>query len=242
VVAIVALWGDDHPDLGRIRDERLDERTALALSRGRFPKPYAHVDPNEDAVLAACGSGGWLLAVADGHFGFDAARAALGAVEARGDALVGAPLRRPEMELRELCAAAQDAVVKALEHAVEPRTGSRTALTVALATDADLHVVTYGDTVCVRARGGRGKVVGRGHAFLGPGTVVPPVTRARLRPRDRVAVASDGLTDYLGHDWTHRIAGVLCGSHDPQVAARHLVELAGAGGAGDNVAVAVRLS
>lgn len=239
---VVALWGDEHPDLERIADARVDERTAVALSRGRYPKPYPHVDPNEDAVLAACGPAGRLLAVADGHFGFDAARAALTAVAQRAPALVGESAEPPADGLKETCRAAREAVAAAVASLEQPRADSRTALTVALLTGEHLHVATYGDTVCVRERAGRGKAVGSdGWPFLGPDVGTPKIDRVRLRRRDRVAVASDGLTTYLGRDWVARTAAALAPAEDPRQTAHHLVELAMDGGAGDHIGVGVAL-
>ena len=42
---------------------------SVAISKGGARKTYPHVDPNEDCALFACGRGGSLLAVADGHDG-----------------------------------------------------------------------------------------------------------------------------------------------------------------------------
>lgn len=237
---LIVLWGDEHPVLDEVADARLDEHTAVAISRGRFPKPYAHVDPNEDAVLAAAGPDGLLLAVADGHLGFDAARAAIQAVAERAGALVGV-VGDASAALQDTCRAARDAVAKAVAGAAPPRSDSRTALTVALAVGSHLHTVTYGDTVCVRGRGGRAKVVSESAPFLGPGSGLVPVTRTRLRDGDRMAVASDGLTTYLGRDWPARTAEVLSEGDAAAAAARRLIELAMDGGAGDHVAVGVAL-
>lgn len=54
-----------------------DANVAVALSRGGAAKPYAHTDPNEDAVLAASGARGFLVAAADGHWGLHASEAAI---------------------------------------------------------------------------------------------------------------------------------------------------------------------
>lgn len=238
---LVALWGDEHPDLDRVADARLDELSAVALTRGRFPKPYPHLDPNEDAVLAASGPAGRLLAVADGHAGFDAARAALRAVAAGAPGLLDDPVERPAAALEELCRAARAAVADVVAGADHVRAGSRTALTIALLVDGHVHVATYGDTVCLRARGGRGRAVGAEGPFLAAGADIPDVARARVGSRDRLLVASDGLSNYLGRDWPDRAATLLHASDDPVEAVRNLVELAMAGGAGDNVAVGVLL-
>jgi len=237
---LVGLWGDDHPDLDRVADAQLDDRAAVALTRGRYPKDYGHVDPNEDAVLAANGPAGWLLAVADGHFGFDAARAALGVVAARAPDLLGGS-GNPTRALEDLCRAARAAVVDAVAELERPRRDSATALTLALVTGGHLHVVTYGDTVCLRGRGGKAKVVGESGPFLDPHAGLHEVVRVRMRARDRVAVGSDGLTTYLGHDWPARLAEVLDEEDEPRVAARRLLELAMTGGAGDHVSVGVLL-
>lgn len=238
----VALWGEDHPVLDEVAVAELGERLAVALSRGRFPKPYAHVDPNEDAVLAALGSTGRLLAVADGHYGFDAARAALEAVAQRVDDVADDPGEAdPAASLVDVCAAAERAVTDAVAVAARPRCDSRTALTLVLATNNHLHVATYGDTVCVRVRKGRAKTLGHPVAFLGPGSPMPRVQTIRRRAGDHVVVASDGLTDYLGRDWPARVAGVVEDSTDAPAAVRQLVELAMTGGAGDHIAVGVLL-
>lgn len=237
---LVGLWGEDHPDLDRVADAQLDDRAAVALSRGRYPKDYGHVDPNEDAVLAACGPAGWLLAVADGHFGFDAARAALRVVAARAAAMLDGSAA-PAKALEDASRAAREAVADAVAGLERPRRDSATALTLALITDGHLHVTTYGDTVCVRGRGGKAKVVGESGPFLDPHANLHPVVRVRMRARDRVVVGSDGLTTYLGHDWPTRAAAVLEEEDQPRDAARRLVELAMTGGAGDHVSVGVLL-
>ena len=74
------LRGPDHETLGEIALEEIAPSLALALSRGRFPKGYPHLDPNEDGALAATDGATAVLAVVDGHNGFEAASAALQAV------------------------------------------------------------------------------------------------------------------------------------------------------------------
>ncbi|NQZ95458.1 MAG: protein phosphatase 2C domain-containing protein [Myxococcales bacterium] len=51
--------------------------TAVALSIGGAKKQYSHKDPNEDAAAFADGPGGTLIAVADGHGGYQAAEIAI---------------------------------------------------------------------------------------------------------------------------------------------------------------------
>ncbi len=241
--ALVTLSGADHPELGVVVDARLGDRAAVALSRGRFPKPYRHVDPNEDAVLAAGGPGGWLLAAVDGHLGFDAAGAALGAVADRAPTLVRRGCATPpDVGLEATCRAARDAVNTALRGAFPPRVDSRAALTLTLVRGGRMWVASFGDTVCLRVRGGRTKVIRRhGWPFLGPDVDIPPIVQARVRPSDGIVVASDGLTTYLGRHWAARTASVLASASDPVTAVRGLVELAMDGGAGDHIAVGVLL-
>lgn len=70
------LRGREHLELGAIAVVA-EGRGAIALSLGGARKQYAHVDPNEDAALLALGPAGVLVAVADGHHGFEAAEVAL---------------------------------------------------------------------------------------------------------------------------------------------------------------------
>jgi len=68
--------GREHTELGAV-DIVAEGGAAIAISIGGAKKRYAHVDPNEDAALLALGSAGLLVAVADGHHGFEAAEVAL---------------------------------------------------------------------------------------------------------------------------------------------------------------------
>ncbi len=95
-VSQAALWGDEHTELGEMAVAPLRPSAAVALSRGKFPKGYPHLDPNEDAVLAATDGVTWLLAVADGHNGFDAARAAVAALQTGAAAILKAAAGDPE--------------------------------------------------------------------------------------------------------------------------------------------------
>jgi hypothetical protein len=76
-VRSIVLLGSDHTELEQIAIEELTPNVAIGISRGRFPKGYPHLDPNEDAVFAATDGTTTVLAVADGHHGFDAAREAI---------------------------------------------------------------------------------------------------------------------------------------------------------------------
>lgn len=243
---LVCLAGADVTELGRIATAALDERTALALSRGRFAKGYDAVDPNEDAVLAACGHAGRLLAVLDGHEGTEASHAALASLAA--DAPVTLRDRgqdfQPGAALTALVEHARTAIAEATSEAAPPRDRSRTALVL-------VHLVpneggsgavatwcAYGDGVLVHLHGRRARVLAVPNQFLGPSSPQPHTSVTSMDAGDRLVLASDGLSDHLGRRWTRRLAGTVRGV-TPEAAARGLVEEAHRGGAGDNVAVLV---
>lgn len=197
------------------------------------------MDPNEDAVLVAHAGECWLLVAADGHFGFDAARAALTSAEANvsqtladrqdGRSVVAAVIGR-----------ARAAVNDALSAAEGSRSESRTAFSAVLVRPGEVFAATCGDSSVFRTRGSRIRALTPKSRFLGPDTPTPSVTHSRLRPGDGLVAVTDGFTDYLGAG----IAGALCrelsGSR-PAHAAQALVATAMASGAGDNVGVALLL-
>jgi hypothetical protein len=75
-VKTVLLVGREHGEIGAVAEQALS-RVAVAISRGGVEKRYDYTDPNEDVALAAEGSRGILVAVADGHWGHRAAEVAL---------------------------------------------------------------------------------------------------------------------------------------------------------------------
>ena len=83
------LRGREHTKLGAVA-ALAEGSCAVALSRGGFAKGYPYRDANEDAVAFALGSGGALVAVADGHGGDEAAELAVSMLlEGFGDAWTG---------------------------------------------------------------------------------------------------------------------------------------------------------
>lgn len=236
---IAALYGRDHVELDQIADSTVDDATAIALSRGRFPKGYEHMDPNEDAVLAARLPGGRLLVVADGHNGVEAAHAAVAAIADAAPAILGAEVSDPDAAVDDLFDAARRNVGRVLEDVAEARAHSRTALSVALLTKGAVHTATCGDTAVLVVRGGKGKVVSGTGPFLGPRSALPDVTRTKLRGGEAVVAVSDGVVDYLGLRWVRTAGACVTEAETAHEAAVALVRAAMAGGAGDNIAVAL---
>jgi len=70
------LRGREHLEIGAV-DAVAEGPAAIAISMGGAPKKYVHTDPNEDSVFFAVGAAGTLVAVADGHRGFEASEVVL---------------------------------------------------------------------------------------------------------------------------------------------------------------------
>jgi hypothetical protein len=125
------LLGRAHLAFGEVGELR-DANLGVAISRGGAAKPYAHTDPNEDAVLAASGSRGFLVAAADGHWGLRASEAA---IERLHDAFVSdwvdGPVRSADrwyQAVLHALVALNDAVFAAHAEDVKPRTTFAVAL------------------------------------------------------------------------------------------------------------------
>jgi serine/threonine protein phosphatase PrpC len=238
-VRTLALWGSDHLELGKVAIESLDDRCALALSRGRFPKGYRHLDPNEDAVVLATDGEAWLLAVTDGHSGFDAARASGAALLDQAETVLEAASADPGAAVRTAFEIARQSIAATLSALDEPRASSRTALSVGLIAGGQVHAATRGDTVVVLLREEGAEILGRRVEFLGPETELGSLrpAAAQVGPNDGLILATDGLYDFLGGEWLGKLAASaarLPSSHD---LAADLVEQAFAGGSGDNIGV-----
>lgn len=224
------LLGSDHTQLGAIATATAG-RTAAALSRGRFPKGYPHVDPNEDAVAVADLDDVVLLAVADGH---DAAAAAETAIRAVAETA-------EEIDAADPAALGQltEAVCARIRSDLSPDSPSSTALTIVLVDGSNAQCVTFGDTVALRLRGRRGRRISQPARFLTAAAATPDdgrFTASPLRDGDRIVVASDGLIDFLGRRAIARLGRIDAPTDESWVVAA--VQAAFAGGAGDNVAVA----
>ncbi len=234
---IAALWGSDHTELGEITVTDMPPASAIAISRGKFRKGYPYLDPNEDAVLVATDGTSWLLAVADGHNGFDAAHAAMTAVHTSTAETLAAT--DPEVAIALAITAAHASLVNAVENVDEKRASSATTLALALVSRSGVTVASFGDSMVMVIRDRKLRPVNRRSPFLNAATDPTDVqiTRSTLRSGDMLLLATDGLTDFLVSPQV--LARSLSQSEQPGGLARHAVDLAFAGGAGDNVAVAV---
>lgn len=235
---IAALYGCDHPDLDTVAHDTVGQATAIALTCGRFPKGYQHVDPNEDAVLAAECPAGRLLAVADGHNGVEASHAVIRAIAEHADKALDGSLS-PSDALEDLLDLAIHAVAAVVGHSEPPRDRSRTALSLALVTDGAVYAGTWGDIVVAVVRGRKVRLLGGSAPFLGPRSILPPTDRVRLRRGDVVVALTDGVTDFLGGGWQTELAISVAETASAGQTALRLIETAMAGGAGDNAAAAV---
>lgn len=234
---VAALCGEDFQTLDEIGVSAVAPSLALALSRGRHRKGYPHIDPNEDAVVGAVGQGGRMVAALDGHSGIDAARAAMTAVVEAAPGLVGVdPVRA--WDLTGVFHRARALVAQAITRLEPPRARSRTALSLAVIRGDTLFHATLGDTSLLLVRKGRPRVLSRPTDWLGGRTGTPPVQSVTVRTGDRVVVASDGLTDFLGVGWPQEVARVVT-RRKPEDACVDLVTAAHDRGAGDNVCIAV---
>lgn len=239
---VAVLRGDEHTDLGPAPTLPCGLRCAVGLTRGRHPKPYTHLDPNEDFAACAEGDAGALLAVADGHNGIEAADTAIRHVLTA----LGSPALRPGRPAEELISLLSDAGQAAWEATRAhpyPRRGSRTALGVVLAEGARAQWAVVGD-VAVIAGGPEGVSVLNtlNEVFLGGPTEphhvadISDIGTVLLQSGEWLVLASDGLLNFAP---LRQVGDVLAAGSDPEHVAAALLALACDNGAGDNVAVAV---
>jgi serine/threonine protein phosphatase PrpC len=201
------LRGRDHVVLGA-HGAIAEGSVAVAITRGGYAKQYAYVDPNEDAVAFAVGERAVLLAVADGHSGFEAAEVALEYLlehpAPNWTEGSGAPASL-ESWRRHALAALNDA---ALQIGGERREGSRsrTTLTLALADPSagQCHYAAIGDSHLFAAFAGDVREVAAAEqpgAFLGDPSVPEKLAEyARLGVFPLAGVralvlATDGLSE-----------------------------------------------
>jgi serine/threonine protein phosphatase PrpC len=237
VLATVALLGSSYEGLGEIGVAEIPPRLALAISRGRFPKGYPHVDPNEDAAFAAAAASAVLMAVVDGHNGFVAALTVVDAFTAIADDLLSSCLDDPAVAVTQALAAAVEAVGGL------PDGPSGAALSVAAVAAGRGAAGTFGDTVATLVGRRKARLLTGRTEFLHAGEESCSASTGDFEITDGEAVVlvTDGVTDFAGRDSAGAVRRAVWG-FGPQQAARNLVELGFAGGAGDNLAAAVFVS
>jgi serine/threonine protein phosphatase PrpC len=239
------LLGRDHEAPEDVATKALGDDAAIGLARGWRPKPYAYIDPNEDAVGCVVGRRARLLVVADGHNGHQASHAAVTAVM---DLLGGDP-RPADLTDDEMFAAVQlveDRIALATDDIDGRR--SRTTLVVALRTPTQLQWFGAGDSeLMVSERPLTRRLSAHARWFFGdhPGhhALRRSLARGRidLAPWAWVVAVTDGYTDYLPDELTPEaaVARALLAADGAERAVRALLDQARRGGAGDNVGVSV---
>jgi serine/threonine protein phosphatase PrpC len=229
------LLGSDHSELEETAVVDLGPDLAVGISRGRFPKGYPHLDPNEDAVFAMTDGTTTILAVADGHRGFEAAKAAITAIGAHTESSLRS---EPEVIVRNLAEVAIDAVATILPAHPPTRDRSGASLSICALDTGTLAAATLGDTSCFIATKRRARRIGGDTPFLSPvseATEIDVTTRS-LGATSAVVVASDGFTDFAGDVGASlRTAATM----SAPLGVEHLLAEAFTGGAGDNIAIAV---
>ncbi|HSK98015.1 MAG TPA: protein phosphatase 2C domain-containing protein [Euzebyales bacterium] len=242
-VAHAVLLGRDHTGPGAMATARADVRTAVGIARGWRPKPYAYVDPNEDAVAAAADDVAQLLVVADGHNGHRASHVAVATVLD----LLGAepPTELDDDDLVEVFTEVEREIAEAAPP-FGPR--ARTTLIVALRTPQDLTWAGAGDSaLLVVGAGVTASLPAQTRWFCGDHLSTAELREALARGRTDlpghawVALATDGYTDYLPvpRPPAEATQAFLRGLSDAEQAADALMRQARRGGAGDNVGVSV---
>jgi serine/threonine protein phosphatase PrpC len=211
-VRTALLRGREHLELGAI-DAVAEGPAAIAISVGGAEKKYAYTDPNEDSVFFAVGTAGILVAVADGHRGFEASEVVLEHLLAHpGPQWVEPGGVTPASWVRHAVAAISDANAEILQERIDKEFGkSRTTLSLALVlpeSDALLYACV-GDSHLFQVRPRR--VIDLAEAetnpemdfFLGHGEETPEelaekcrIGLAQLDDTIAVVLASDGLSEY----------------------------------------------
>ena len=240
---------------------------AIGLSRGGAAKTYRYRDPNEDACGFASSPAGMLLAVADGHWGYEGSQAAIGRlIESHAASLLasgdGEPPQPWEATARTLLIDLQQQILRAGGHrgAQPPRT--TLSLAVAFPEQQLVNWLCVGDSLlfAVEERGAHeiGAPAGAIHYMGSPAddaerlSAHARVGSRSLRDCRALVLATDGLSEPgIGVvDPAASVASATASaarSQDPELRAletvRNLLEEVLSGQrrqrAGDNIAIAV---
>ena len=235
----VLLVGREHGEIGAVAERSLG-RVSVAISRGGAEKRYEYTDPNEDVALAAEGSRGTLVAVADGHWGHRAAEVAL--VHLRDEhfeAWLDGAERSSEnwyQDVLHALVAANDAILAAHTERENPRTTLALAFArpaeglLITASAGDSHLFVAGETQVVEHLPRQRKQSFLGNASRKPSQLAREL-RIEVHPLGdaRVLLAvTDGISEH----------GI--GVADPREAVRSAVANADAADAGARGSVAAR--
>ncbi len=258
----VLLVGREHGEIGAVA-EQAQKRIAVAISRGGAEKRYEYTDPNEDVALAAEGSHGVLVAVADGHWGQRAAEVALLHLrDQHFEAWLDGAERSVEswyQDVLHALVAANDAILAAHTESETPRTTlafafARAADDVLITASAgDSHLFVVGETQVIERLPRQRKQSFLGNASRKPSELarelrieVQPLgdARALLAVTDGISEHGIGVTDPREAVRSAvASADAAAASARAAVAARALVDAAlaahGSNDAGDNIAAAV---
>lgn len=241
----VILRGVDHPDLGAVVARKPAADLAIALTRGRFTKRYAYTDPNEDVVAACRHDDRTAMIVADGHGGHEGSHAA---VDHLLKLMAGMVPVWSRVEAVRTFHAVNEQIREVRRPLPSDHRRTRTTLALAvIAHDGDgqrfLIHCAVGDSAVVVVRGGDAHQVTRDRQhFMGDRLSAPLVAgaldygRTDLAPDDAVIVVSDGYTNFAP---VQALTRAVIATDDVEGMARRIIDIAGEGGAGDNVAVAV---
>lgn len=230
----IVLYGSDHTELDQPAVEAVGP-IAIGISRGRHPKAYGYVDPNEDAVLAASTGSSHLLAVADGHNSVMASHAVIERLAKGAEILLSDD---PTVSVERAGRMASEALTELVW--AEERPQPATTLAAVVVGNQRAAYLSWGDSAVVRLRGRGAKLLPPNGPFLVVGTPLGVLRSGsfRLRPGDRLMVATDGLTDFLPQPWHRSLARMAADCPDPSALIKKAIRTAGQGGGGDNISAA----
>jgi serine/threonine protein phosphatase PrpC len=243
---VAVLLGRDHPHLGAYAIEGFGEGLAVGLTAGARARQKSAHDPNEDVGVVVHGRRARLLAVADSHFGREAAEAAVAHVlAALGDDPPPADLSADE--LVEIVHGAGVAIERTTTPAGARSPHSRTTLAFAIVAGAEVQWASIGDSSVILATGAEARRVNTPRrVFLGsPLTTTGDIAGAlshglEALPEDGcVVLASDGLTHALDDELVPAVASSVRDSRVAGHIAHGLLERALDRGVSDAVVVAV---
>lgn len=241
----VSLWGPLHTAHGEVAVQALGNRMAIAIDRGRRPKALRSRHPNEDMAAAAFIGDLPMIVVADGHFGCEAAMLAVAGVL---DWATADPPPYTGLEsMADLVVELEGSVAAELALPTCGNADSATTLLMAVIDETELRWVSVGDSALFLVTQGKASQLNAVTNSYLPGETSGKGVRAHLQAGriplrgDEVVVAvTDGVTDFLAHPGD-AIGAAVTTAGSPDAAARLICDLAGDGGAGDNVAVSLAM-